>query len=150
MIASGPCSSRRLPPPPPEMIRRDEPRRAVRDALEPDRSVVIVQGIGGTGKTWLALDVANSVQGTRLFSTAVWSSSRDAPLMFDDWLRWIARALSRADLAAPTADQLVAEVTHLLGEQAVLLVVDNFESIDACEQDKSSPFRLRSRRHHGC
>ena len=126
----------RLPPPPPDMIRRDEPRRAVRDALEPDRSVVIVQGMGGTGKTWLALDVANSVQGTRLFSTAVWSSSRDAPLMFDDWLRWIARALSRADLAALTADQLVPEVTHLLGERAVLLVVDNFESIDACEQDK--------------
>ena len=126
----------RLPLPPPEMVLREEPRRAVRDALEPDRSVVIVQGMGGTGKTWLALDVANGVRGTRLFSTAVWSSSRDAPLMFEDWLRWVARALSRADLAALTADRLVPEVAHLLGEQAVLLVVDNFESIDACEQDK--------------
>jgi tetratricopeptide (TPR) repeat protein len=112
----------------------------LRDALEPDASIVVVQGMGGAGKTWLALDVANDVHGTHLFANVVWTTARDAPLTFDAWLRRIARVLSRADLGTLSPEHLRPSVARLLGDRAVLLVVDNFESIDVAEQDKMLNF----------
>ena len=125
-----------VPPRPSGMVVRHDLHAALCDALEPDSSIVDVQGMGGTGKTWLALDVANTVQGTHLFANVIWTTARDAPLTFDAWLRRIARALSRADLATLSPEHLEPAVAGLLGDRAVLLVVDNFESIAAIEQDK--------------
>src|SRR5687768_6554007 len=51
----------RLPPLPVGLIERAEQRAALRAALEQERSIVVIQGLGGTGKTSMALDVAHQV-----------------------------------------------------------------------------------------
>lgn len=123
-----------LPPLPVGMIERAEQQAALRAALEDERSIVVIQGLGGTGKTSLALDVAHQVRGSRQFGTAIWTSARDTALTFEGMLRQIARGIARADIAAVAVDELEPTLHPELRARSLLLVVDNFETIARDEQ----------------
>lgn len=129
-----------LPPRPVSMLQRSAERAALRTALEQDRSIVVVQGLGGTGKTSLALVVAHEIQGTRQFESAIWTSARDTRLTFEDMLRQTARALGRADIAAVAADELEPILHPVLQDRSILLVVDNFETVAPDEQGRMLGF----------
>jgi predicted ATPase/DNA-binding CsgD family transcriptional regulator len=99
----------------------------VRDALERYR-LVTLRGVGGVGKTRLALRVAAGVR--RSFADGVWlaelSALRDAELL----ARTVAAALGLPDQAAGDPLDLLAD--HL-ADRHLLLVLDTCEHlIDAC------------------
>lgn len=124
----------------PQFVMRARPLTAVLDALQQRAALVVLMSIGGAGKTSLAREIAErcfAYPGRRSaapniqFNAVVWVSDKDRPghttlasvldtititLGFPSWTRF---DHERKRLA----------VENLLKGRAVLLVIDNFETI---------------------
>jgi len=116
-----------LPTPPTELIGRDVEVDAVADELHRHRLVTIT-GVGGMGKTRLAVEVAASLASEH--PDGVWFVDLAPALDGGDVVRAVATAMG-ATGAASSADALLGH----LAERRTLLVLDNCEHvIDAVAQ----------------
>jgi hypothetical protein len=121
--AGAPCHN--LPAPPTPMVGREEAVVALPARLrEPDTRLLTLTGVGGVGKTRLALDVAHAVLAD--FPDGVWlvtlAPLRDPTLVAGA----IAQALGVRETGnRPLQEELVAQ----LRPQSLLLVLDNFEHL---------------------
>ncbi|WCN79443.1 NB-ARC domain-containing protein [Micromonospora sp. LH3U1] len=133
-----------------ELVGRDEELATVVAKMAPsDRTwVVVIDGIGGVGKTSLALETANELMaggpGKATFDAAVWVSAKRTMLtghginrrepelaVLRDLIEAIGTVLGRSEVVQlPLREQrsLVREL--LSGPTRVLLVLDNLETID--------------------
>jgi tetratricopeptide (TPR) repeat protein len=123
-----------FPPRSPEFIPRLAARAEVVDALMTSHGRVVLHGLGGSGKTWLAIDIAHDLRLGREIDAIVWATARDHPLTPEGLLRQIARSLSSREVATASLEGLPTAVWDLLGECPALIVVDNFETIAPCHQ----------------
>lgn len=115
----------------PRCLASDE----VNDGLRQRTAAVVIVGMGGTGKTSLAHEVAvTSLRGDgspSLMDAVVWVSDKDRPgttnlrTVLDD----IARTLDYPSLAQLEPEAKQREVENLLRQQRVLVIVDNAETI---------------------
>jgi len=141
---------RPLPPPPAPTIPHNLPSRTdfigraaekarVYEALRSRPYLVSIDGIGGIGKTVLALEVAHEclraskeegpTDGIPTFSGFIWTTAKDRELTSNALLDAVARTLEYPGIAQqPIEDKRVA-VRKLLQEKPYLLIVDNFETI---------------------
>jgi len=139
-----------LPPPPSPTIPHNLPSRAdfigraaekarVYEALRSRPYLVSIDGIGGIGKTVLALEVAHEclrasrsegpTDGIPTFSGLIWTTAKDRDLTLNALLDAVARTLEYPGIAQqPIEDKRVA-VRKLLQEKPYLLIVDNLETI---------------------
>lgn len=122
-----------------EFIGRQAEKEIVKEALSSRWPLVCIDGIGGIGKTSLALEVvAECVELSRndllassplRFDGFIWTSARDRELTLNDILDTVARTLDYPG----TTQQALAEkreaVRKLLQAKRYLLVIDNFETI---------------------
>ncbi len=139
-----------------EFIGRDALMKEIMSALQdPDgRRIVTVDGLGGMGKTALALEVAEQCLKNHLFEAVVWESAIETgrsdekyneyePLLtFEMILDAIGFQLGDCDISKLKGIEKERQVQTLLGNRRVLVVLDNLETAEE-SQDKIAQ-RLRS------
>jgi len=128
-----------LPPRYGQFIGRETELERVLEWIENSRwPLASIEGMGGIGKTSLALEVAHRCLPrqpqtiAKPFEAVVWTSARDQAdfdLGLDQVLDAIARVLDYTYLTQLQLEQKARAVDKLLRSQRVLVVVDNFETI---------------------
>lgn len=123
-----------------EIIERHNYRQRVLDALASQSTVVCIEGIGGNGKTKLALDVLYGLvfQATTRrtpgrsspYDVIVWISEGHTGTTLDEILDAIARTIDAAPLSSLTLADKEREVLGRLRAIRGLVVLDNAESIE--------------------
>jgi tetratricopeptide (TPR) repeat protein len=126
-------------PPRSTFIGRETEKALVHKALHSPPNLVSIDGIGGIGKTALALEVAHDClhasQGEgpadeiATFDGFIWTTAKDRDLNLDNLLDAIARTLDYPGIAEKPAEEKQSAVRKLLRARPCLLIVDNFETI---------------------
>jgi len=109
------------------------------EALASRWPLICIDGIGGIGKTPLALEVADEclrtsrgefpADGIPTFDTFVWTTAKDRELALSDILDTIARTLDCPYIAQLPIEEKPSEAVKVLRVQKCLLIADNFETI---------------------
>jgi LuxR family glucitol operon transcriptional activator len=131
-----------LPPQHGEFLGREKDVERVLNGLRSRWPLVSIEGLGGMGKTTLAIETARScLRGPQAvldppFEYVVWVSAKDKPeqkLWLNEVLDTTARILgypSLMKLSLEQIEQKKGEVSQLLHSYRTLLIIDNFETID--------------------
>ncbi|MFN8454004.1 MAG: tetratricopeptide repeat protein [Anaerolineae bacterium] len=133
-------------------VGRKAELKHIRQLLSPKTRhfVVTIDGIGGIGKSALALEVAHSflrhyeqLPEAERFKAIIWTSAKQTVLTgegiavrsqalrtLDDIYSTIAITLEREDIPRARSEEQDELVRHALAEQRTLLIVDNLETVD--------------------
>ncbi|MEM9092955.1 MAG: NB-ARC domain-containing protein, partial [Cyanobacteria bacterium P01_F01_bin.53] len=111
-----------------QFIDRPRERERLESALRSTEDwvrIVVVKGMGGTGKTALAVQVARTVTGA--FTKVIWTTANDdQSITLENLLDIILRAVDYPSDQL-TMQQRKAKVSELLRKDRYLLVLDSFE-----------------------
>lgn len=137
-----------------QFVGRATELQKIRQILRPyphsQHAFVTIDGIGGMGKSTLALEVAHlfldqydNLPSSERFEAIVWTSAKERTLTgdgvrpryqthrkLDDLYRAIAITLQREDIAKAVTEQQAALLHNELIQQRTLIIVDNLETID--------------------
>ncbi len=92
--------------------------------------IVMIEGLGGVGKTAMAISVAHSLVTAQNFDVVVWASARDHPLTVEELLDTIIlRVFGHARHGLTALPDKEALAVRLLHQHKTLLVIDNIDSI---------------------
>ena len=126
-------------PPRSEFIGREKEKARVHEALQSRSYLVSIDGIGGIGKTVLALEVAHEclraskdegpTDGIATFDGFIWTTAKDRDLTLNALLDAVARTLDYPGIAQQPVEEKRGAVRKLFQEKPYLLIVDNFETI---------------------
>jgi tetratricopeptide (TPR) repeat protein len=116
-------------PPRGEFIGREKEMEQVRQALASRSYLVVIEGIGGIGKTALALEVAHELWEKGLYEAVVWTTARDRALDLNDILDTFARTIDYPYIAQLPPEEKAPEAAKLMRSKKCILLVDNFETI---------------------
>lgn len=135
-------------------IGREEELAQVHSILRPyphsQEHLVTIDGIGGIGKSALALEVAHHylrdydrLSPEERFEAIIWASAKESVLTangpaprtqitrtLEDIYTTIAVALEREDITRARSEEQSGLVTKALTQQRTLLIVDNLETVD--------------------
>jgi len=128
----------------------------IQEALNNRDRIVIIEGIGGIGKTSLVLEAAhrflietkearqNGVRevSSKLFQGFIWLSARDRGLTIDSVADMMGRVLNFSFVSrVPIAEKLSA-IDKLLRTNHYLVIVDNFETLNSKQDHEVIRFLL--------
>jgi tetratricopeptide (TPR) repeat protein len=126
-------------PPRREFVGREAEKARVHEALRSRYPLTSIDGIGGIGKTVLALEVAHeclrasksgdSADDMATFDGFIWTTAKDRDLTLNALLDAVARTLDYPGIAQQPIEEKRIAVRKLLQENPHLLIVDNFETI---------------------
>lgn len=130
-------------PPRSNFIGREKEKLLVIQALNSRWPLIIIDGIGGIGKTSLALEIiyeclkVSKGEETSIeneanvpkFAGFIWNTAKDRELQLNDILEAIARTLDWPGIAHQPLEEKLESVRKLLQTKSYLLIVDNFETI---------------------
>jgi tetratricopeptide (TPR) repeat protein len=126
-------------PPRSEFIGREKEKSRVLEALASRWPLTCIDGIGGIGKTALALEVAvgclrasrgeDPSDGIPTFNGFIWNTAKDRELTLNDLLDAVARTLDYPGIAQQPLEEKQESVRKLLQSNNYLLLVDNFETV---------------------
>jgi tetratricopeptide (TPR) repeat protein len=143
----------------PYFVGREAEIESVLQSLQPNSRTFIVgiEGIGGVGKSALAIELSYRCIEADLFQSVIWISAKESVLTLHGIEPIIPEAKSLSDilitigtsLGNPTIGNLsipdqLRRVYNLLARQSTLLVLDNFESLSREEQNEILGFLRRS------
>jgi len=143
----------------PYFVGREEELKTIFESLSPNSRTFIIgiEGIGGMGKSALAVEVSYRCVEKELFESVMWISSKEAMLTLHGIEPVIPEAKSLSDilitigtsLGNPTIGNLsiqdqIKRAYNLLARNTTLLVLDNFESLSKTEQHDILDFLRRS------
>jgi LuxR family glucitol operon transcriptional activator len=129
-----------------EFIGRKKEMERVKSALNSRYFLICIDGIGGIGKTSLALEVIHEClrfskgeikvaeekqpeSAIPKFDGFIWTSAKDRELRLNDILDAVARTLDWPGIAQQPYEEKIESVRKLLQTKPYLLIVDNFETI---------------------
>ena len=127
----------------PLMGRKSEVAALTRLLVEERRRLVTLTGMGGMGKTHLALHLAHRLQPE--FVDGALFISLASMTRVDELPNAIARALG---VSLPGRASLTAQLDELLAGRRLLLVLDNFEHLPAAEHDHALAPLSHVLQHH--
>jgi tetratricopeptide (TPR) repeat protein len=126
-------------PPRSEFIGREAEKKRLHEALRSRSYLISIDGIGGIGKTSLALEVAHEClrasksdeppQRAVTFDGFIWTTAKDRDLTLNELLDTVARTLDHLGIAQQLPEEKQDLVRELLQENPYLLMVDNFETV---------------------
>jgi len=143
----------------PYFVGRDEEIKAVLQSLQPNSRTFIIgiEGIGGMGKSTLAIELSHRCIENDLFEAVIWISAKESILTLHGIEPVIPEAKTLSDilitigtnLGNPTIGNLsiqdqIKRAYNLLSRRTTLLVLDNFESLSKNEQREIVDFLRRS------
>jgi tetratricopeptide (TPR) repeat protein len=143
----------------PYFVGREEEIKTILQSLQPNSRTFIIgiEGIGGMGKSTLAVEVSHRCIESDLFEAVIWISAQESILTLHGIEPIIPEAKTLADilitigtnLGNPTIGNLsiqdqIRRAYNLLARQTTLLVLDNFESLSKNEQRDILDFLRRS------
>ena len=143
----------------PYFVGREEEIKAILQSLQPNSRTFIVgiEGIGGMGKSTLAIEVAYQCVEKDLFESVIWISAKEATLTLhgiepvmpeaktlSDILITIGTSLGNPTIGNLSITDQIKRAYNLLSKRTTLLVLDNFESLSRNEQRDILDFLRRS------
>lgn len=143
----------------PYFVGREQEIKAILQSLNPNSRTFIIgiEGIGGVGKSALAIEVSHRCIEADLFESVVWISAKESVLTLHGIEPIIPEAKSLSDilitiganLGNPTIGNMpiqeqIKQAYNLLARRTTLLVLDNFESLSKTEQRDILDFLRRS------
>ena len=148
----------------PYFVGREQELKTILQSLRPNSRTFIIgiEGIGGVGKSALAIETSYHCIENDLFEAVIWISAKEAVLTLHGIEPIIPEAKSLSDilitigtnLGNPTIGNLaiqdqIKRAYNLIARQTTLLVLDNFESLSKNEQHdildflRNSPMTLK-------
>ncbi|HEX5807485.1 MAG TPA: NB-ARC domain-containing protein [Anaerolineales bacterium] len=143
----------------PYFVGREDEIKTILASLQPNSRTFIIgiEGVGGMGKSALAVEVSHRCIENDLFEAVIWISAQESILTLHGIEPVIPEAKSLSDilitigtnLGNPTIGNMsiqeqVRRAYNLLARQTTLLVLDNFESLSRNEQREILDFLRRS------
>jgi len=143
----------------PYFVGREEEIKIVLQSLQPNSRTFIIgiEGIGGVGKSTLAIELAYLCVENDLFESVIWISAKEFTLTLHGIEPVIPEAKTLSDilitigtsLGNPTIGNLsiqdqIKRAYNLLSRRTTLLILDNFESLSRNEQREIIDFLRRS------
>ena len=143
----------------PYFVGREEEIKTILQSLQPNSRTFIIgiEGIGGMGKSTLAIEVSHRCIENDLFEAVIWISAQESILTLHGIEPVIPEAKTLSDilitigsnLGNPTIGNLsiqeqIRRAYNLLARRTTLLVLDNFESLSKNEQRDILDFLRRS------
>ena len=148
----------------PYFVGREAEIKSILHSLQPNSRTFIIgiEGIGGVGKTALAIEVGHRCIENDLFETAIWISAKESVLTlhgiepvipeaksFSDILITIGMSLGNPTIGNMSIKDQVHRAYNLLARRTTLLILDNFETLSKNEQHdileflRNSPMTLK-------
>src|SRR3990172_7806833 len=143
----------------PYFVGREQEIKTILQSLQPNSRTFIIgiEGIGGVGKSTLAIEVSYRCIENDLFESVIWISAKESILTLHGIEPVIPEAKTLSDilitigtnLGNPTIGNLsiqdqIKRAYNLLSRRTTLLVLDNFESLSKNEQRDVLDFLRRS------
>jgi tetratricopeptide (TPR) repeat protein len=126
-------------PPRSDFVGREDEKKRVHEALRSRSYLVSIDGIGGIGKSSLALEVAHEcLQASQpeasesdylTFASLIWVTAKDRELPLNGLLDTIAHTLGYPGVVRQHVEEKFLAVRKLLQAKRCLLIVDNFETV---------------------
>jgi WD40 repeat protein len=100
--------------------------------------IVALLGLGGIGKTTLAIKLAQQIQSQ--FDVVIWRSLHHAPALdevLSDWIDIISQSQATSTTLSLDRDRRLLHLLDLLRQRRCLLILDNAESVLPCGLNQS-------------
>jgi tetratricopeptide (TPR) repeat protein len=143
----------------PYFVGREDELNSVLQSLQPNSRTFIVgiEGIGGVGKSALAIEVSYRCIESDLFESVIWISAKESVLTLrgiepiipeakslSDILITIGTSLGNSTIGNLSIQDQIKRAYTLLARHTTLLILDNFESLSKNEQSYILDFLRRS------
>lgn len=143
----------------PYFVGREHEMGVILQSLQPNSRTFIIgiEGIGGVGKSALAIELGHRCIENDLFDTAIWISAKESTLTLHGIEPIIPEAKTLSDilitigssLGNPTIGNLsirdqITRAYNLLARRSTLLILDNFETLSKSEQREILDFLRNS------
>ena len=143
----------------PYFVGREEEIKTALQSLRPNSRTFIIgiEGIGGVGKSTLAMELSYLCVENDLFESVIWISAKEATLTLhgiepvmpeaktlSDILITIGTSLGNPTIGNLSIQDQIKRAYNLLSMRTTLLVLDNFESLSRNEQREIIDFLRRS------
>ncbi len=100
------------------------------DAINSRSYIISIQGIGGIGKTSLAIESAYLTLDSKQFKRIIWFSASESNKDIISFSNAVIEVFGKTHLLKLSPSEKIAEMKILLSSEKCLLIVDNFENID--------------------
>ncbi|AFZ61353.1 NACHT domain-containing protein [Anabaena cylindrica FACHB-243] len=117
--------------------------------IQKNCGLISILGIGGIGKSSLAVKLGQKVQGN--FEYLIWRSFLNAP-SFEDVLKSLIQFLSNQQETAlkSSLDEQISQLIFYLGQKRCLLILDNIETVISNEKYDELFKKLAETNHQSC
>jgi LuxR family glucitol operon transcriptional activator len=127
-------------PPRQGIIGREKEIQDITKDLKTEIPVIFIEGFAGIGKTSLAINLSHLLIDNKTFKQVIWLSAKGRSLDLSSLLDEIIIGLDLLFMTNFPIDKKSHEVLSYLKSEAILIVIDNFETLSSEEKDEILTF----------
>jgi len=127
-------------PPNPSLLGRKKELESLNTYLTSSSPVSLIEGFGGVGKTSLAISSAYNQQSANRYQRIIWLSAKGIDLTLFRLIDELISALDQPYIMKLENHKRPLEVLKILRSQTILIILDNFESVN--ENEKGDVFNF--------